>query len=358
VDPISDQGSQLSVHTKYHRYALDMTKTKPGTEGQPAAFTVNPYKHIYDYRFAANGTFGWSHVSQVVTIKGHKLVVMGGMDNGSVHIYRQSPATEGETLIECAVFYASSVARDLNAEGRFDGPGEVTMATLPGGGDVCKSWYSDSLDGVWESYDGGGRTGLRHYRFGGFDAHETPIWPAAAGQFDDIDGPVPFSEVRRVLYDAERDVLTLSGYSSNGDPLRNLVPGIGYGNTDNKSAGSVVARYDNWSKGNRIPRWSRVVRVPSSTNPASEILGLAAAGDYVFTGHSGFGHEVGGPVLVYKSSDGTPVGEMNSQINGVEASSGLDIPYPLSVYQRKTGEYLVFEESDGRGRAVMYRWRP
>ena len=128
---------------------------------------------------------------------------MGGMDNGSVHIYRQSPATEGETLIECAVFYASSVARDLNADGRFDGPGEVTTATLPGGGDVCKSWHLDSRGDVWESYDGGGKTGVRRYKFGGFDAHGTPDRAATAGQYEDIDGPAPFSEIRRVLYDAD-----------------------------------------------------------------------------------------------------------------------------------------------------------
>ena len=82
------------------------------------------------------------------------------------------------------------------------------------------------------------------------------------------------------------------------------------------------------------------------------------AGDYVFTGHSGFGHSVGGPVLIYRADDGSPVGEINSEANGANASSGLDVPYPLSAYRRQNGEYLIFEESDGKGRVVMMRWKP
>ena len=92
--------------------------------------------------------------------------------------------------------------------------------------------------------------------------------------------------------------------------------------------------YDHWSRGNRVPRWSRIVDVPTSTNPASEILGLATAGDYVFTGHSGFGHEVGGPVLIYKGKRRHARRRNELAGNGVEGSSGLDIPYPLSTYRR------------------------
>ena len=166
---------------------------------------------------------------------------------------------------------------------------------------------------------------------------------ATAGRYEEMAAPAPFSEVRRALYDAAEDVLYLSGYSSNDDPSRNLVPGQGYGTTDNKSAGSVVARYDHWSRGNRTAAWTRVVFVPTSTNPASEILGLAVAGDYVFTGHSGFGRPTGGPVLIYRAKDGLPVGEINSEANGANAGSGLDIPYPLNAYHRRNGEYLILK---------------
>ena len=358
ADPGSETGGHLDVYTKYFHYVLDLSQTKPGLEAVPVGFTVDPFRHPYDARFVNNGTFSWSHVSQCVVVEGHRLVLMGGMDNDRVRVYRSDPAHEGETLIECVTLYAGSIARDANANGRYDDPGEVTSAFLPGGGDVCKTWSVDSHGGLWESYDGGGRTGIRHYLFGGFDTHGAPVWAAAAGRYEDVAAPAPFSEVRRVIYDAAEDVLYLSGYSSNADPARNLVPGQGYGTTDNKSAGSVVARYDHWSQGNRTAAWARVVFVPTSTNPASEILGLAVAGEYVFTGHSGFGRPVGGPVLIYRAKDGLPVGEINSEAGGANAGSGLDVPYPLNAYRWRNGEYLIFEESDGKGRVVMMRWRP
>ncbi len=137
--------------------------------------------------------------------------------------------------------------------------------------------------------------------------------------------PAPFSGVSRILFDEENDVMFLTG-------------------SDNK-----IARYNNWSKGNRTPASSGVL--DSQYNQC-----VAMAGDYIFT----CGVRTRARVKVYSSSVFAYLGmlEAGAAVGGADNTGWVDIPYGLNAIKRSNGEYIIALEDDGKMKSVIFRWCP
>jgi hypothetical protein len=211
--------------------------------------------------------------------------------------------------------------------------GEVSMK------DGGWAWDVDANGDIWQGEAPGKK--IRRYKLKGFDAKGLPQYDTAA--FEETPWPPPFDRVQRVRYLAEQDVMFVSGYAP-GKPEKawGLI-------------GSVMARFDGWSKGNRSPKWTiDLPRDDEQLHPKA----FDAAGDYVF---AAMVKSTGGKpamVHVFKAADGSRVGAMwpGPEVGG--ASGWVDIPYGVRAFKRSNGEYLVLVEEDWRAKNLLYRWKP
>ena len=152
--------------------------------------------------------------------------------------------------------------------------------------------------------------------------------------------PKIFNDLRRIEYFPQTDTMYLSGFTvdrpASGD--------------DTGVVGSEIARFDNWSKGNRTPRWRTVI--PYDTTGKREVMtaAMSVAGDYVFsvTGRTS-------EVYVYKAATGKQVQKLKPGAEVAGESGWIDIPYGIRAFRRSNGEYLVFVEEDWKGKVIMYR---
>ena len=222
----------------------------------------------------------------------------------------------------------------------------------------------DDKGEVWETNDGSGSCGVRHFTLQGLDAHGSPLAPGHFTQEIGRHGPAPFTQLSRAQYDSAADTLYLTGYSAeaNGSPY-GLVPGRGYGAPAYavKNVGTVIARYDHWSQGGRKYAWA--IRLPyggvhhdyEHADPAA----FCVCGDYVFVGYEYlFDDAHSGIIQVYRASDGGYAGSLHAgpEVGSIEGA--MDIPYGVRAFKRAGGEYLVFSEDDYHAKVLMYRRRP
>jgi hypothetical protein len=165
-------------------------------------------------------------------------------------------------------------------------------------------------------------------------------WPHAA----------EFTEVKRVRYDKQNDVLYLGGTTAE------------HKNQHWKPMGPVIARYDGWLKGEKKLRWQIVAPYAkgSSGHESCEPMGFDVVGDYVFVPYTGASKEMKfstGHIEVFRASDGASVGFMEPGEDIGEI--GLqDIRECLRAHQRKDSEYIVFLEEDAKAKILIYRWKP
>src|SRR5581483_10715757 len=241
-------------------------------------------------------------------LQGKLLVYMTPMMAGEMYLYTPQPGTE--------------YLRLLSAFGERLGWG----------------FYVDSRGDVWQAGD----TGIRHTPFTGFDTTGKPQF----GTPQNFPSPAPFDRPQRVMYTAETDTLYVAGYTpEKTEETWGLV-------------GKVLARYDDWSKGNRKPTW--VIDLPHDFKPQSGpriiLKSMTIAGDYLFI----VGVDTKMQVYVYRIQDGGFVGIMNPgpEIGGNDNTGWVDMPEAISALRRHNGEYVVFVEEDYRNKIVLYRWRP
>ena len=124
-----------------------------------------------------------------------------------------------------------------------------------------------------------------------------------------------------------------------------------------------MARYDNWSKGNRKSLWKVKAFRPETDPdyfmyevnfyPYSGYMGMQVAGDYVFMAYL-FGEVHVFDLKTGKLVETLPIGpEGNGQCAWEDAAMGL------RVFRRKNGEYLIFTENSGWGaKDNFFRWKP
>ena len=119
----------------------------------------------------------------------------------------------------------------------------------------------------------------------------------------------------------------------------------------------MVARYDDWSKGNRTAKWTNIWHwTEGGRESFATPHCFSVAGDFM---HVGYFHR-GGPVVnrVYNIHTGALVGEMRPgpEVNGVIGD--IDAVSVIRAMQRKDGEQIILQEDDRYGKIVMFRWKP
>ncbi|MCX7049806.1 MAG: hypothetical protein NTX50_30530 [Candidatus Sumerlaeota bacterium] len=389
-----DPAAETDVFTTTKHYVMDYSKG-PGHEWSYRGQTLDAARYPDDSR----RRMGESCAMAVKRIAGQRFLFFSDMYSRFLAVYRFNAATDGEIAVPCALFMKSRwnekstgaaaggvdqdadvwvsqegikvraaaapwpphqpakgewIWTDANGDGRMDdGEYEINKAAdAPGD---AWGWSIDQRGDVWLA---SAKQGVRRYAFQGLNANGAPRYDFAHATLTPM--PAPFTLLRRAEYDAEKDVIILSGYTE------------AFPNTSNlwgKGIGRVVARYDGWSKGPGAetgaalgkPAWliEDLLYSKGGMHKDRFITALDMAGDYVFmqTSHCDEKfRENTQTCYVYSKSDGKPVGQFRP---GPEVQTGpaqIDIAWGMRAFRRSNGEYLIFVEDDWFGKSLMYRW--
>ena len=195
----------------------------------------------------------------------------------------------------------------------------------------------DSKGDIWLS---DGRRIFR-YRFKGFDGKGDPVYDL--NNPDIWQAPEPFTEIMRLKYIPETDTLYIGGYTKEIQP-----PSWGL-------MGGVLARYDNWAKGNRTPRYAIVMPKDDDRLFPKE---FDVAGDYIFAVMVKPTKGKPAMVHVFRTDTGEKVGVMfpGPEVGG--NSGWIDMVHGIHALKTSAGDYLVVVEEDWRGKNIVYHWRP
>ena len=186
-----------------------------------------------------------------------------------LQIYRFDPVTDGEVAIPSGLFAKDHldsgswpahqppagewIWRDGNGNGAFE-PTEYDVRNPSSTSDLF-GWWVDDNGVVWQANR---EEGIRYFPMQGLDEHNNPTYTYNSMQT--IPLPEPFAEpggdLQRIEYDSDVDVMYLGGYTAKKQRW-----GDEWG-----LVGPVVARYDDWSTGNRTPRWQ--IELPYSKSAA------------------------------------------------------------------------------------------
>ncbi len=346
ADPKTDG---VDLFTKQEQYQMDYSKAA-GKQWTYKAYTLNPFKYPQDPRLhtSPDATF-------VRRIQGKPFLFLTDMYNSFLQIYRFNPATDGKIAIPAGMFVGTNGAdkpfltgnwppyqpqkgewiwRDSNGNGKFENNEYDTSKDYP----YIGGWWVDSKGDVWKALRTQDGTGIRHYPLQGIDSKGNPIYSYSSMEKQTT--PQIFNDLRRIEYFPQTDTMYLSGFTVDR-------PAFG---DDTGVAGSEIARFDNWSKGNRTPRW-RIV-IPHDTTGKREVstAAMSVAGDYVFAVTVKTAE-----VYVYNATTGVQVQKLKPGPEVGSESGWIDIPYGIRAFRRSNGEYLIFVEENWKGKVIMYR---
>ncbi|MBD2682081.1 MULTISPECIES: hypothetical protein [Nostoc] len=346
ADPKTDG---VDLFTKQEQYQMDFSKPA-GKQWTYKAYTLNPFKYPQDPRLhtSPDATF-------VRRIQGKPFLFLTDMYSSFLQIYRFNPGTDGKIAIPAGMFVGTNGAdkpfldgnwppyqpqkgewiwRDSNGNGKFENNEYDTSKDYPHLG----GWWVDSKGDVWKALRTQDGMGIRHYPLQGIDAKGNPIYSYSSMEKQTT--PEIFNDLRRIEYFPQTDTMYLSGFTVDH-------PAFG---DDTGVVGSEIARFDNWSKGNRTPRW-RVV-IPHDTIGKREVstAAMSVAGDYVFAVTVKTAE-----VYVYNATTGVEVKKLKPGPEVGSESGWIDIPYGIRAFRRSNGEYLVFVEENWKGKVIMYR---
>lgn len=337
TDPSSDA---KDVYGAVEHFTMDYSKPA-GQEATLSAFTVNRYKYPKDPR--VNNLAATAYMR---TYNGKKFLITIPQQAGRpLTIYRFNAATDGEIAIPCVMWYVRYdhdtlvypnsprggwLWRDLNANGQME-TDEYIVTPF----DAVSSHVDKDMT-VWLAIND-----IYSTKCNGLDANGVPMYSPT---FNIVPMLSPFESIRRLRYVPESDVMYLGGTTIE-HPTTNY-----WGNM-----GSVIRRYDDWSKGNRNNRYEMILPSDVKKGPCTQSFDVA--GDYIFTSISvGRDPFLMGEINVYNTSNGSHIGKM---VPPDEWKVGWnDMVEVLNVTKRANGEYIVIQEDDGRNKNVMFRWCP
>ena len=348
----ADPADTRAIYSKEERFGLGENGawTYQGTTLDRFRFPDDPRLHI------------WSGGAWVRRVGGQKFLFVREMYAGQLQVYRFEP--NSEIAVPCALFSRRHIGdkgawpahqpargawiwRDLNGNGAFD---EGEYQSPPDAEDFDgQAWWVDARGDIWLATE---RGAIRRFRATVTDNGALSYDFAASDVFPH---PREFELVRRLRYDAARDIMVVGGTTATDK------------NQHWKPMGPVLARYDNWSasaQAEQIPpaKWTTTLfYVPGSQGHEScEPMSFDIAGDLIYvpyTGASQTANIATGHVNVYRLSDASLVGSMEPgpQVGEI----GLqDIPESLRAVQAPDGETLVFVEDDAKAKILVYRVRP
>ena len=213
---------------------------------------------------------------------------------------------------------------------RFDGEIAVHTQGIWGLG---WSGLPDKNGNIW--YESDGR--IKKIPLTGF-SEGTPVFGDAVDITTSL--PSPMTGVERVEYDADKDVMFIAGWTASNPNIDNSWGLIG----------STIARYPNWSTGNRTA--SNTAVMPTDVEdfyPKS----MSVADEYIFVG----GSRDRGKLYVFNSSNLASVGSIAAPTNMGEPG-WLDIPQAVQAFKKSNGQYLVLVEDNSKGKNIFYQWCP
>lgn len=323
-DPSTD-GADL--YTKHEHFIMDYSKPD-GQQWTWKGWTLDRTTYANSDIRTKNGA-GHLATPFMRRINGNLYMYLNSMSGGGFSFFRFTP--ENEIAIPCGELFGKSQWNDTNGNGQKD-TGETTSNAL---------WqydmfgnHVDNKGDIWYAYDNIKKHSLQSITNG------VPIYNVTPTI---ITTPAPFNTLRRIQYDSDNDIMYLSGYT----------PAKPYAN-DWKSCGLVMARYNNWSTGNRIAAYT--VNLPTLAADGSNMVSFTVEKDYIFV----VGVQTRAKVWVYNSSTGALVGTMvpGANIGGIEKTGWCDLVNSIAAVKTNSGRYLVTVEDDGWAKILIYRWCP
>jgi hypothetical protein len=297
------------VYGRLGLFNLDVTRTKPGSEGSLLALTVDPLARPSDPRLTGGASV------LVRRLEGRRLLYTIGQYGGGYQLF---------TFAEPAGLVARRVA-EIHAEDSW-------------------AWDVDAEGAIW--YGDAPKRSIRRYPFRGWDEQQKPRYDWS--RFDRWDWPDDFELVRRVVYRSDTDSLYLFGYR-NGEAIDSW--GV---------VGRTARRYDGWHSGKPTVAWTKALPLTPDGDGQGKPLSaesVAVVGDYLFVGmcKPQDGRQY---VYVFANRDFGYVGSLwpGESVGG--QAGWLDMPYAIQGLQRQDGEYRLLVEEDFRGKNLLYRWRP
>jgi hypothetical protein len=326
VDPLSDG---VDIYGVQEHYVIDYTKSA-GAEWKLKAYTLDQVKYPDDPRANSEIKAGTAHgitTPAIRYLQGKKYMFTNGMYGGALRIF----------------------AFD-------DPPSEICRFVGQTGNGGWASWV-DTKGDLWFGNDGGK---ISHQKFESIGSNGAPLY----GPKESIDRPSPLSEVMRIIYIPEKDILYLSAYTSN-----NPHSGEEWG-----QGGREVWRYDEFSKSqfSKPTKGYPIVMIyegmaDCGQNPAHIIdcNSIAVAGNRLFVLYCIRGPETKqysegqarGEIGVFDCNTAQYLGcTVPGQETGGPSKCGwMDIPYCGNAFLRSNGEYLVLQEEDFFGKVLFYR---
>jgi hypothetical protein len=345
VDPASD-GTE--IYGTYNHLQLDLSQTEPGKEQKYMGYN-------WDLRKYSDPDRAGGAQSIVRRLGPDKRLVMYTTGQGVID-YVKIFRYDGEIAVPSGRIGGNDLWIDTNGNGKEEPEEVAKMASSIG---WVTSLCVDSKGDLWAAQSGTDGSFMRHFTFKGINDKGVPVYSGVKGAgYEDIRFPEEGSKTSawgmacRLDYDADRDIMVA------------FFPAVARkGEGDTSPSQYFMARYDNWSKGNRTSRW-KVKAFRPETNPDyfmyevklypySGYMGMQIAGDYVFFAY------LFGEIHVFDLNTGKLVEilALGPEVNG--QSAWEDAAMGLRAFKRKDGEYLIFTENSGwGGKNNFFRWRP
>jgi len=344
TDPASDGAD---VFTTECRYTLDWSKPGAGKQWTWRAQTLDPFRFPNDPRLheGHHGLCG----ALFRRLQARPFLVVRGMFQHMLAIYK----LEGETAVPSVVFAKGPYQvdgwqppgqpeksrwmwRDLNGDGQFEAR---EFLDADGVADPESwAWWVDENGGIWQGNQDGPDP-IRYYPLQGLDNRGNPVYSRATSKTFAL--PAPMNHLLRLEYWPATDTMFLTGHTTDRPKT-----GGEWG-----CVGTEVLRFDNWSKGNRTPRWR--VALPYDPSANVWVKAFCTAGDAAFAVEC-----QSAQVHVYDANTGAKLGELTPGLEVAKESGWVDFPDAIRAYRRQSGEYLVFVEEDWKGKIIVYRWTP
>ncbi len=342
----------MTVYTKEEIYALDLAKPA-GEQWTYRAYTCDPRRFPDDPRAHTGNTNAWFR-----ELGGKPFLFTTGMSSPHLAVFRFDRPTAGELAIPCALF--SRIAstpwpttaphkggwrwQDQNGDGAMQ---TEEFAANDRDGNNVQGMFPIQPDLTGRLWWGFGDE-IRAYAFTGLTAGGLPQWDWTTPFV--FPRPPEFDELRRVDYDAGRDLLVLGG-------------GKGAAKHQHwKPMGPVLSAYDHALKGTPTQRWTLTLPMDggSSGHESREPMGFAIAGDYLFVPYTR-GLAVDGVheafIKVLRLSDGSVVGNLVAE-DALGGIGLLDLECSATARRLADGRYVVFLEEDWKAKTVLFVWKP
>lgn len=211
---------------------------------------------------------------------------------------------------------------------RFEGEIAVHCQTID---NVGWGGLPDKNGNVW--YESGGR--IKKIPLNSFSGG-CPVFGAPVDVTTSL--PAPMTTIERLEYDEDTDVMYIGGWTATH-------PSVSWG-----LIGSTLARYPNWSAGNRTASHTAIM---PKDNEGLYPKAMSVAGEYVFVGTS----RDRGKVYVFSGANLSNSGHIAPPTDMGEIG-WLDIPHAVQAFKKSDGQYLVLVEDNSKGKNILYQWTP